>query len=193
MLSRRLLQKGDELYRDILIAGFGGQGIIFAGKLLAWAGLREGKEVVFYPSYGAEMRGGTAHCTVIISDSLIPSPIVSRPQSAILMNYPALEKFLPRIRDKGPIVINTSLIEKRIGQEGVRMVGVPANNIAEKLGNAKVANVVALGVWAHVAGAVTLESLILSLREVLSPDKGALLKVNENSLREGWRFASDSS
>ena len=88
------------MYSDVLIAGFGGQGIIFAGKLLANAGLKEGKKVVFYPSYGAEMRGGTANCTVIISNSMIPSPIVSHPQSGILMSYPAVKRFLFRMGKK---------------------------------------------------------------------------------------------
>jgi len=161
------------LYKDVIIAGFGGQGIIFAGKLLAYAGLKEEREVVFYPSYGAEMRGGTANCTVIISDSLIPSPIISRPSSAIIMSYPAFEKFLPRIKQGGQVVVNTSLIRERINRRDLEVIEIPANEIAEKLGSGKAANMV-----------------ILSLNEVLSGDKTDLLKINENSLREGWKFAT---
>jgi len=179
------------LYTDVVIAGFGGQGIIFAGKLLAYAGLREGKEVVFYPSYGAEMRGGTANCTVIISDSMIPSPIISRPESGILMSLPAFEKFLFRIKEKGAAVINTSLIKEKSKRKKVRILEIPANNIAENLGNAKTANMVALGAWAHISKVVSLESLIASLKDVLSPEKFDLLKINESCLKEGWRFASN--
>ena len=181
------------MYSDVLIAGFGGQGIIFAGKLLANAGLKEGKKVVFYPSYGAEMRGGTANCTVIISNSMITSPIISHPQSGILMSYPAVKRFLPPIKKKSQVVVNSSLTKEKFKREGIKITEVPANDIAEKLGTAKAANMVALGVWAYVSETVSLESLILSLKEVLSADKFDLLKVNENSLREGWRFASRSS
>jgi len=178
------------LYKDVIIAGFGGQGIIFAGKLLAYAGLKEEREVVFYPSYGAEMRGGTANCTVIISDSLIPSPIISRPSSAIIMSYPAFEKFLPRIKQGGQVVVNTSLIRERINRRDLEVIEIPANEIAEKLGSGKAANMVALGAWTYISGVITLEYLILSLNEVLSGDKTDLLKINENSLREGWKFAT---
>lgn len=181
------------MYSDVLIAGFGGQGIIFAGKLLANAGLKEGKKVVFYPSYGAEMRGGTANCTVIISNSMIPSPIVSHPQSGILMSYPAVKRFLFRMEKKSQVVVNSSLAREKFKREGIKIVGIPASDIAEKLGAVKAANMVALGVWTYVSGAVSLESLISSLREVLSADKFDLLKVNESSLREGWKFASSFS
>jgi len=180
------------MYKDVLIAGFGGQGVIFAGKLLACAGLREKREVVFYPSYGAEMRGGAANCTVIISDSMIPSPIVSRPQSGILMSYPALERFLYKIKEEGYIVINTSLIKGSIKREKVRLIKVPATEIAEKMGSAKAANMVALGAWAFVSRAVSLDSLILSLKEVLSEDKISLLKINQDCLKKGWEFVSES-
>lgn len=179
------------MYTDVLIAGFGGQGIIFAGKLLAYAGLGEEREVVFYPSYGAEMRGGTANCTVIISNSMIPSPIISCPGGGILMSYPAAEKFLPQIKKESPVVINSSLVGKKFKKEGLRILEVPANSIAEKMGNVRAANMVALGAWAYLSGAVCVDTLICSLKKVLSPDKFDLLSINENSLREGWRFASN--
>ncbi|MBE0477573.1 2-oxoacid:acceptor oxidoreductase family protein [Candidatus Aerophobetes bacterium] len=179
------------MYSDVLIAGFGGQGIVFTGKLLAYAGLREGKQVVFYPSYGAEMRGGAASCTVIVSDSIIPSPIISSPQSEILMSYPAVEKFLSCVKKEGYVVVNSSLVKKNFRGKKVRILEVPANRIAEELGTVRAANMITLGVWACISQVVSLESLILSLKQVLSPDRLALLKVNENSLREGWRFASN--
>jgi len=177
----------------VVIAGFGGQGIIFAGKLLAYAGLIEEREVVFYPSYGAEMRGGTANCTVILSDSLIPSPIISHPSSAIIMSYPALEKFLPRIKTKGQVVVNTSLIREKVKADNLRLIEIPANEIAEKIGTSKSANMVVLGAWAFFSRAVSLESLIFSLKKLLPPHRLDLLGVNEKSLKEGWNFARFSN
>jgi len=192
-VSLKKYSEEEKLYTEVVIAGFGGQGVIFSGKLLAYAGLKEGREVVYYPSYGAEMRGGAANCTVIVSDSMVPSPIISHPQSGILMSYPALKRFLPRIREGGYVVVNTSLTGEDIKREGIEVVKVPANSIAQNLGNSRTANMVALGVWACISRVVSLESLILSLKEVLSPDKFSLLELNENCLRQGWEFASQSN
>ena len=121
------------MYQDVVIAGFGGQGVIFSGKLLAMAGLRQGLEVVYYPSYGAEMRGGTANCTVIASDRMIPSPIVSRPMSCIVMSLPAMEKFMPRLRQGGLAVVNTSL-EQNESRQGRVLPRVPSDD-RTKLGH----------------------------------------------------------
>lgn len=173
------------MYEDLLIAGFGGQGIIFAGKLLAYAGLREGKEVVYFPSYGAEMRGGTANCTVIISTSPIASPIVSSPLNAIIMSQPSFLKFFPRVKKGGRVVLNTSLVRNELNRNDVEIIKVPANEIAEDLGSSRVANMVILGAWVKRSGIVLLDSLIQSLGEVLSKDKIDLLSLNERALRKG--------
>jgi 2-oxoglutarate ferredoxin oxidoreductase subunit gamma len=180
------------LYQDVVIAGFGGQGVIFSGKLLAMAGLRQGLEVVYYPSYGAEMRGGTANCTVITSDKMIPSPIVSRPMSCIVMSLPAMEKFMPRLRQGGLAVVNTSLVPAPAAGEDIRVFGVPASNIAEEQGTSKAANMVILGAWAYLAGTVSLDSLVASVAGLLSGGKKALLETNQRSLREGWSFAANT-
>ena len=173
------------MYEDLLIAGFGGQGVIFAGKLLAYAGLREGKEVVYFPSYGAEMRGGTANCTVIISTSPIASPIVSSPLNAIIMSQPSFLKFFPRVKKGGRVVLNTSLVRNELNRNDVEIIKVPANEIAEDLGSSRVANMVILGAWVKRSGVVSLDSLIQSLGEVLSKDKIDLLSLNERALRKG--------
>ena len=178
------------MLEDVIIAGFGGQGIIFAGKLLAYAGLKEEKEVVYYPSYGAEMRGGTANCTVIISDSMVPSPIISSPSNAIIMSNPAFLKFSSRVKKGGRIVINTSLISTDINRQDVEVVKISANQIAEELGSGKTANMVALGAWISLSRVVTLENLISSLKDVISEKRMALLPINEKSLRKGWEFVS---
>ncbi len=177
------------MYEDLLIAGFGGQGIIFAGKLLAYAGLREGKEVVYFPSYGAEMRGGTANCTVIISTSPIASPIVSSPLNAIIMSQPSFLKFFPRVKKGGRVVLNTSLVRNELNRNDVEIIKVPANEIAEDLGSSRVANMVILGAWVKRSGVVLLDSLIQSLAEVLSKDKIDLLSLNERALRKGEELA----
>lgn len=172
------------------MAGFGGQGIIFAGRLLAYAGLREGKEVVYFPSYGAEMRGGTANCTVIISDSPIFSPVVANPQNAIMMSHPSYLKFFPRIRPRGRALINSSLVKEELFREDLETIKVPANEIAERIGNSRIANMVALGAWVKKTGVVEVESLVQSFEKVISAHWSDLLSLNEKALREGEQFVS---
>lgn len=180
------------MYEDLIIAGFGGQGIIFAGKLLSHAGLREGKEVTYFPAYGAEMRGGTANCTVVVSDSPISSPIVSRPKNAIMMSYPSYVKFLPRISSEGRAVINSSLVSDNSGREDVEVIRIPANEIAEEIGSSRIANMVVLGAWIKKSGILSLESLVLSLGQVISTSNKDLLSLNEEALRRGSHFVSSS-
>jgi len=180
------------LYQDVVIAGFGGQGVIFAGKLLSMAGVRQEREVVYYPAYGAEMRGGTAHCTVIVSDRMIPSPIISHPASCIVMSLPAMDKFVPRLKDGGLAVVNTSLVPADGPRGGITVFGIPANNIAEEQGSNKAANMVILGAWAYLSNAVSLDNLVVSVAELLPPSKKAFLEINERSLREGWSFAAST-
>ncbi len=178
------------MYEDILIAGFGGQGIIFTGRLLSYAGLRENKEVVYFPSYGAEMRGGTANCTVILSTSSIASPIISCPRNMIMMSQPSYLKFFSRIKKGGQAIINTSLIRDELPRDDIEMIKVPANEIAQEIGNSRVANMVALGAWVKKSKVVSLESLVESFPEVISSARFNLLSINEKALREGARFIS---
>ena len=181
------------MYEDLIIAGFGGQGIIFTGKLLSYAGLREGKEVTFFPSYGAEMRGGTANCTVVVSDSPISSPIVSSPKNAIMMSYPSYLKFFPKVSSGGRAVINSSLVSDKGGREDVEVIRIPANEIAEEIGSPRIANMVILGAWIEKSGILSLESLVLCLEQVISKSKKKdLLSLNEEALRRGSHFVSSS-
>jgi len=181
------------MYESFLIAGFGGQGIMFSGKLLAYAGLKEGKKVTYFPSYGAEMRGGTANCTVIISNSLISSPVVSYPLNAIIMSQPSMEKFFFRIARKGKVVINTSLVKSRFKRDDLDIIEIPANEIAEKIGDIRIANMVALGALMGKLGILSLEALTHSLKEVISRDKMDLFSLNEQALREGDKFVREVS
>ena len=176
------------MYESFLIAGFGGQGLMFSGKLLAYAGLREGKKVTYFPSYGAEMRGGTANCTVIISNSPISSPIVSHPLNAIIMSQPSAVKFFPKIAKQGKVVVNTSLVKEEFKRKDLDIIKIPANEIAEKIGELRIANMVALGALIKKLGILSLETVIESLKEVISKDRMYLLSLNKQALREGEKF-----
>jgi len=132
---------------EIMFAGFGGQGILLSAKILAYAGMEEGKEVAWVPSYGPEMRGGTAYCTVVISDSPIGSPVIRNPLHLVAMNRPSLEKFAPMVKPGGVIMINSSLISINSGRKDIDELIVPANDIAKKLGNIRSLNIVALSAF----------------------------------------------
>jgi 2-oxoglutarate ferredoxin oxidoreductase subunit gamma len=139
---------------EIMFAGFGGQGILLIGKLLAHTAMEEGLEVAWIPSYGPEMRGGTAYCTVVIGDRPIGSPIIKNPGHLLAMNRPSLEKFAPTVKPGGMILINSSLIAIGSGRTDVDELNVPAVDIATSLGNAKAANIVALSAFVVRSGLV---------------------------------------
>lgn len=144
---------------EVMFAGFGGQGILLSGKLLAHAAMKEGHEVAWIPSYGPEMRGGTAYCTVVISDHPIGSPIIKNPMHLVAMNRPSLEKFAPEIKPKGIILINSSLISVEADRPDCDVLKVPATDLAKQLGNARAANVVAISAFVARSGIVRLETL----------------------------------
>ena len=130
---------------EIIISGFGGQGVLFAGQLIAYTALDQGKQVTWFPSYGPEMRGGTAHCTVIVSDSEIGSPVVRNPSAVIVMNIPSLEKYEPLVREGGVLVVNSSLVDRVPTREDIGVILVAANDLAEEMGNVRFANLILLG------------------------------------------------
>jgi 2-oxoglutarate ferredoxin oxidoreductase subunit gamma len=174
------------LHLDVIIAGFGGQGVLLIGNLLAYAGMNAGLNVTYIPVYGAEMRGGTANCTVILSAEDIGSPIVHRPQSAIIMNRPSLDKFQPRLLDKGVQVVNSSLIDPKLADtKRVKSVLVPCNEIADKLGNSRMANMVALGAFVAATGIVPLATVVKSLENVISASYKDLIPKNAQALEAG--------
>jgi 2-oxoglutarate ferredoxin oxidoreductase subunit gamma len=140
-------------------AGFGGQGILLAGKLFAEAAMEEGKQVAWIPSYGPEMRGGTAYCTVVVSDNLIGSPIVNSPLHLVAMNRPSFEKFAPTVPSSGICLVNSSLIPITSGRDDLVEVFVPCNNIANELGNTRGANMVILGAFTTLSNVVSLETI----------------------------------
>jgi 2-oxoglutarate ferredoxin oxidoreductase subunit gamma len=170
--------------QEVIISGFGGQGVIKAGVLLATAAMREDKRCTHFPSYGAEMRGGTANCSVIVSTDEIASPIINEPDTVIAMNEPSLDKFEPRLKKGGLLIYNSSLISKKPSRNDIDIVAVPANEIAEKLGTLKCANMVVIGVYVSKANAVSLESIKSSLPAVFA-GKEKFLAINKSALDKG--------
>jgi 2-oxoglutarate ferredoxin oxidoreductase subunit gamma len=173
------------MYQGIRISGFGGQGVISAGILLAQAGLLENKNVSWFPAYGAEMRGGTANCSVVIASDEVSSPVVSRPDTVIVMNEPSLAKFEPLVRPGGLLIINSSLVNSRPKRTDIKVAYVPCNKIAEELGTTKIANMVALGAFAGLTGAVSVETIGQALGKVFKRAKPEMLELNIKALRKG--------
>lgn len=174
---------------EIVIAGFGGQGVLFAGQILAYAAMDAGKVVTWIPSYGPEMRGGTANCTVIVSDEEIGSPLVRNPTAAVVMNLPSLEKYEPLIVPRGVLVANASLVNRGPLREDIGSVFVPTNEIAEALGDKRLVNMVALGSLLVKLPILTLESIEKALTDHLPERHKKLLPVNFKALRKGAEFA----
>jgi len=174
---------------EVIMAGSGGQGIMFAGTLLAHAAMEDGLNVTYFPSYGAEMRGGTANCTVIISDKNIGSPLVTNPSTLLAMNEDSLERFALKVKKGGLIVMNSSLSKKEIEIQDVEVLKVPATELAEKLGDSRVANTVILGAYIKRRKLVSLKQAMESLTKVLGDEKENLLELNREALRKGeeWR------
>lgn len=173
-------------YQDVIIAGFGGQGVMLIGTLLAYAAMEHGQNVTYMPVYGPEMRGGTANCTVVVSSEDIGSPIIHRPRSLIAMNRPSLEKFQPRVHDQGVVVVNSSLVDMGLAEKDrLGVVGVAANEIADSLGNTRMANMVALGAYVGVTGVVPLAVVKASLKKVISPRYAKMIPANEQALQAG--------
>ncbi len=173
------------MHESVIIAGFGGQGILFAGQVLAYAALYDGREVVWMPSYGPEMRGGTANCTVVISSDRVRSPLVVTPLGAIAMNRPSFDRFEPAVRPGGVLIVNSSLIDASSSRADIRVQEVPANHIAEELGSAKVANLVALGGYVAATRAVSVESILRGIEKMVPEDRAALRTLNVEAFRRG--------
>lgn len=170
---------------EIIIAGFGGQGVLFGGQLLTYAAMDEGKEVTWIPSYGPEMRGGTANCTVVISDEEIGSPMVSNPQAAIVMNLPSLDKYEPLIKPGGLLVVNESMVDRAVERKDIRVVVVKGNEIAEKLGDKRMSNMVLLGALLANLPVLPIEAIEKALAGHLPERHKKLLPMNYQALREG--------
>lgn len=170
---------------EIMIAGFGGQGVMAIGKTLAEAGMKEDKAVSWLPSYGPEMRGGTANCCVVLSDEEIICPIVLEPTELIAMNLPSLLKFAPSVVKGGTIFVNSSIITEKVSRDDVRAIYVPCLDIANELGNAKVANMVMLGAYIEAMGNLGTDTIKEMLVHMFTGPKAKLVDLNIEALRRG--------
>jgi 2-oxoglutarate ferredoxin oxidoreductase subunit gamma len=173
------------MQNETIIAGFGGQGVLFAGKVLSYAALENDMEVTWFPSYGPEMRGGTANCTVVISDEEIGSPQVQNPCSAIVMNQPSLDKYENLILPGGYLVINSSMVNRSAERKDITAIEIPATELAEEIGDKRYANVIMLGGLAAAADFIDISSIDKGLKKSLSGKKESLYKINHTALIRG--------
>jgi len=175
---------------EVMFAGFGGQGILLMGKILAHAAMTKGLDVVWSPSYGAEMRGGTAYCTVIISDKTIGAPVVRNPAHLVAMNRPSLEKFSPFVKSNGVVLINSSLISIDSGRDDVVEIKIPVNDIASDVGSVKAANIVALAAFVAISNIIDFEAIRESVKqEFIDANKEKLIPLNMKALDQGKKNA----
>jgi len=177
---------------ELILSGFGGQGALFAGTLLAFTGLENGKNVTWIPSYGPEMRGGTAHCTVIVSDDAIGSPIVRNPAGAIVMNIPSLERYEPLVRPGGALIVNASLVDRPAERSDIHVRMIRASEVAEELGDKRMTNLVLLGAYLTVQPLFTLKQVGESLACHIPSHRRHLLDGNLEAMRRGALAAQEA-
>jgi 2-oxoglutarate ferredoxin oxidoreductase subunit gamma len=175
--------------QKIQCAGFGGQGIVLMGRLLAHSAMVEDKHTTFFPQYGAAMRGGTANCSVIVSDREIASPMVEEPDVVLIMNGPSLDKFEPMVKPGGWVFYNTSLIDREVTRDDVNVVKIPANAIAEEVGTARAANMVMLGAFAEKLGTVKIDTLMTALDKQLHGKGDKVMELNREAMKRGAALA----
>lgn len=174
---------------DVIFAGFGGQGVLFAGQILAFAAMDAGKQVTWMPSYGPEMRGGTANCTVVVSDDEIGSPLVRNPGAGVIMNLPSLDKYESRLAANGVLIVNASLVNRQIVRTDLQGVMIPAQEIAESIGNRRLTNIVMLGALLQKYPFLTIQAIEQALDTHLPERHRKTLPLNIEALRQGAAFA----
>ncbi len=173
---------------EIVIAGFGGQGILFAGKVLAYTGLVNGYEISWLPSYGPEVRGGTANCHVIMSEEPVASPMITKPTALIAMNLPSLRKFENAVVSGGLILVDSSLIEEDVQRDDVTVIRIPATKMADEAGARKLANMIMTGAFVKATGCVDFEGLCKGVAKCVPAGKDAILEQNKKLLSMGYNY-----
>lgn len=179
------------MQEEIIISGFGGQGSLFAGQLLAYAAMGQGLHVTWIPSYGPEMRGGKARCTVVVSDQEIGAPLVRRPSAAIVLNIPSMEAFESAVKPGGALVVNSSMVPDQSKRDDIKVVYLPASDMATELGNVRMANVLCLGALVGATGVVSPEAVEQALDDHLPERHRDLLGLNKEALRKGVALSED--
>lgn len=180
------------MQEEVIISGFGGQGSLFAGQLLAYAAMDQDLHVTWIPSYGPEMRGGKARCTVVVSDQEIGAPLVRRPSAAIVLNIPSMEAFEPAVKPGGVLVANSSMIPDESQREDIDVVYAPASDLATEIGNVRMANVICLGALVEATQVVSLDAVAEALDDHLPERHRDLLDLNKEALRRGAALARGS-
>ncbi len=173
---------------EAILAGFGGQGVMLMGQILAYAGMCEDKHVTWFPAYGPEMRGGTANCSVVISKIPVGSPVISEPDLLVAMNRPSLEKFEKTVKPGGILCYNSSLIEIKPERNDLKVFAIPANQIATELGNSRVGNMVVMGAILELTQVVKLETVLKTLQKAFAGKKQNLIPVNQAALEAGMKL-----
>lgn len=173
---------------EIIMAGFGGQGIMFSGKLVTVAGMIDGKEVSWLPSYGPEMRGGTANCHVIVSDEPVGSPIVVEPTTLIAMNRPSLDKFEDSIIEGGLLLLDSSLVDRKSNRTDINVFEVPATQMASDMGFGNLANMILIGKWLKESQAMSFDMIKQALNKVVSAKRQNLIEINIKALEKGYNL-----
>jgi 2-oxoglutarate ferredoxin oxidoreductase subunit gamma len=181
------------MQQEIIVSGFGGQGTLFAGQLLAYAAMDNGYHVTWIPSYGPEMRGGKARCTVVISDEEIGSPLVRRPSAAIVLNIPSMEAFEPAVKPGGVLIVNSSLVPQKSERDDIRVVYAPASDMATELGNVRMANVICLAALVEIIGVVSLDAVKQALDDHLPERHRRLLGLNYKAMDKGAALVRDEA
>ncbi|MBI5352363.1 MAG: 2-oxoacid:acceptor oxidoreductase family protein [Chloroflexi bacterium] len=177
------------MQKEIIISGFGGQGVLFAGQVIAYAAMDSGKQVTWIPSYGPEMRGGTANCTVVIADQEIGSPLVEHPPLAIALNLPSFDKYEAMMQTGGTLIVNKSMVDRASKRNDIQAIMIPCNEIAEEIGDKKLTNMVAAGALLSALPEVSLQMIEAALKAHLPARHQHLLPKNYEALRRGFEFA----
>jgi len=176
---------------EFLFAGFGGQGVMFAGQVLTYAAMDTGKEVTWIPSYGPEMRGGTANCTVIVADEEIGSPLVNNPQAIVVMNLPSLDKYESMVKPGGVLIVNSSMVDREVARTDITSVAIPCNEIAEEAGSKRLANIVATGALLQILPIVSPEDVEAAFTAHMPGRHKHLLPKNVEALKRGMAYAKE--
>ena len=182
------------MYNDFFLAGFGGQGVLVVGNIIAEAAMRAGRHVTFMPSYGVEMRGGTANCTVVVSDHEIGSPIITHPRNSVFFNLPSLAHYQPDVAVNGLLIYNSSLIESaEVKRKDIKVVPIPFNSLADGMGNARLANMIALGATLSLTGILDIEEVGAAMPFVFAEKYHKLIPKNIEAVRKGFDYTKEAS
>jgi|SRR5690554_1944841 len=176
----------------IICAGFGGQGVMLMGQLLAYSANDNDLNTLWYPSYGPETRGGTANCSVTISEQKVNSPVISQADSIFIMNSPSLDKFESKVRPGGRILINSSLVERKINRDDIEAYYIPVNDIAVKLGNPRVANMVMIGAYLQLTKLFEKEEVLKILKKSFGEAKAHLIEINDEAIEAGKKYIQEN-